>query len=77
MTVMIDRARSWEEYKKAWIDGMKHLHWFKEERLFGYSREEELEELHENFGKPNSLFLVARVEEIGRIVGVLGIRRGK
>ncbi|MDH5441938.1 MAG: GNAT family N-acetyltransferase, partial [Candidatus Bathyarchaeota archaeon] len=34
-------------------------------------------ELHENFGKPNSLFLVARVEEIGRIVGVLGIRRGK
>ncbi|MFB0503553.1 MAG: GNAT family N-acetyltransferase [Candidatus Bathyarchaeia archaeon] len=77
MTIMIERARSWEEYMKAWIDSMKHLHWFEEERPFDYSREEELEEIHEDFNKPDNLFFVARVEEIGRIAGVLRIRKGK
>ena len=77
MMITVARAQSWKDYKKAWIDCMKHLHWFEEQRLFDYNREEEIEELRKSFGKPENLFLVARQEGIEKIVGVLGIRRGK
>lgn len=72
--ILVERAHSWEAYRKAWMEGMKHLHWFEEQRLFDYNRKEELEDLQRNFGKPDNLFLMARPEGTDRIAGVLRVR---
>ena len=60
MELEVAQARSWDDYKKAWIHGMKGVHWVKEPRLFDYNVEEELEDLQKGFEKPSNLFLVAR-----------------
>ncbi|MGD8506754.1 MAG: GNAT family N-acetyltransferase [Candidatus Bathyarchaeota archaeon] len=55
---------------------MNHLHWFRENKPFDYNRKEELQELRQNFGKPNSLFLVAKIEGVSKTIGALRVRCG-
>ena len=33
MVIVVDRSQSWDDYEKAWINGMKDLLWFRENRL--------------------------------------------
>lgn len=74
MAIIVEEAKSKEDYAKAWIKGMRHLHWFKERRLFDYNRNEEMEELSRNFGKPGHVFLRATQEGTDEDIGVLGIK---
>lgn len=74
MAIIVEEAKSKEDYIRAWIEGMRHLHWFKECRLFDYNRDEMMEELSRDFGKPGGVFLVAMLEGSENIIGVLGIK---
>jgi len=71
--MMIEEAKSKEVYIKAWIEGMRHLHWFNEPKLFDYNTNEMMEELQRNFGKPGSVFLKAVTGRSKKTIGVLGI----
>ena len=69
MKITIDIASNWEDYKKAWIKSMENIHWFKENKLFDYNREEELEALQRVFklGSDNNVFMIARKQIIVRL----------
>ena len=77
MTIIVEKAKSKQNYLRAWTEGMKHLHWFKETRLFDYNAVEMVEEISRDFGKQDNVFLVAKLGEDSRIVGVLGIKLQK
>jgi len=72
--MIIEEAKSKEVYIRAWIEGMRPLHWFKEPRLFDYNSDEMMEELQREFGKLGSVFLKAVTGQNKRTIGVLGIR---
>jgi len=74
MEIVVEEAKSKDGYINAWIKGMQDLHWFKERRLFDYNRDEMIEELSKDFGKPDGVFLVAMLEGSKKNVGVLGIK---
>jgi len=60
-------------YTEVWSNAMKHLYWYKENPIFDFNRDEELDEIRGNFGAPNHLFLIAHSKNQDRIVGVLGL----
>jgi GNAT superfamily N-acetyltransferase len=53
---------------------MKHLYWFNEDPIFDFNKNEELDEMRSDFGKPGHLFLIARKPDQDEIAGVLGLR---
>ena len=69
----VEPATSWDVYLPAWTCCMSDVHWFSEEHLLDYSREEETEELEGAFRGEGNLFLMA-VDDGGSCLGVLGIR---
>lgn len=72
--MIIEEAKSKEVYIRAWTEGMRHVHWFNEPKLFGYNPDEMVEELQRDFGKPGSAFLKAIARRSKKVIGVLGIR---
>jgi len=72
--MMIKEAKSKEVYIKAWIEGMRHLHWFNEPRLFDYNPDKIMEALQKDFGKPGSVFLKAVTGRSKKTIGILRIR---
>jgi len=74
MAIRVEKSESKDEYISAWIKGIQHLHWFKERRPFDYNRDEMIEELSKDFGKPDVVFLVATLAGSKKKVGVLGIK---
>lgn len=63
-----------EDYIRAWKEGMRHLHWFKESKLFDYNWHEMIEEISRDFGEPESVFLMAKLAKNEKTLGVLGIK---
>ncbi len=72
--MIIKESKSKELYISAWIEGMRHLHWFKEPKVFDYNSDEMMEELQRNFGKPENIFLQAVAGRSKKVIGVLGLR---
>ncbi|MFX1561219.1 MAG: GNAT family N-acetyltransferase [Promethearchaeota archaeon] len=73
-SIVVEPADDWETYSIAWSDAMKHLYWYRENPIFDFNKNEEIEEMHSDFQKPGNLFLVARLLDQDKIVGVLGFR---
>ena len=72
----IIESTDWSVYKSAWNECMKDYYWYKEDPVFDWHKEEELDDMETDFGKPGKVFLEAR--EDGKIAGVFGFRyRGK
>ena len=57
MAIVVDQARSWQDYKKAWVNGMKHLHWFKEHRLLIIAVRKNLKIFRETSANQTTSFL--------------------
>jgi ribosomal protein S18 acetylase RimI-like enzyme len=74
MALIVEEAKSKEDYIKAWTECMEDVYWFKEQRLFDYNRDEMVQEISRDFNKSKSVFLVAKPEGSERIVGVLGVK---
>lgn len=70
----VDFATDWDQYSQAWKTSMQHHYWYKESPVFDFNKEEELDEMRSDFGKPGNLFLVARHSGSNETVGVLGLR---
>jgi len=73
MEIIVEPAESFEDYEEAWLACMNHVHWIEDRGPFDYHSDEELEEIQEEFDKPENTFLVARLDDDDEIVGVLGI----
>lgn len=71
MRVIVERVHSAKEYLEYWAKVIADVHWFKKRRLFDYNRDEMTEEIAREFGKPRSIYLVARSQETEEILGVL------
>ncbi|TFG34629.1 hypothetical protein EU527_02685, partial [Candidatus Thorarchaeota archaeon] len=72
----IVESNDWSLYRSTWQKCMKDYYWYKENPIFDWNKDEELEEMESNFGKPGHVFLEAHNN--GEIVGILGLRfRGK
>ena len=71
--ILVEPAESFEDYEEAWLACMSHVHWIEDRGSFDYHSDEELEEIQEEFDKPENTFLVARLDDDDEIVGVLGI----
>lgn len=55
---------------------MKRFYWYKENPVFDWNKDEELQEMKSDFGKSGNIFLEAH--QNGKIVGLFGLRyRGK
>jgi len=74
MKVTVERVYSVEQYLRYWTKSMADVHWFKNPRLFDYNRDEETEEIVREFGKPGSIYLVAKSQDTREILGVLGVK---
>jgi GNAT superfamily N-acetyltransferase len=70
----VEPADDWEQYSRAWTLAMEHLYWYQENPIFDFNKNEELDEMRADFGRPGYLSLVARVHGQDEIVGVLGFR---
>jgi len=71
--ILVEPAESFEDYEESWLACMSHVHWIEDRGSFDYHSDEELEEIQEEFDKPENTFLVARLDDDDEIVGVLGI----
>lgn len=71
---VVEPANDWDVYSKAWSSAMEHLYWYRENPIFDFNKDEEIDEMHSDFGAPGNLFLVARVQDQDKILGVLGFR---
>jgi len=72
--IEVDFATDWDQYSQAWKTSMQHLYWYKESPVFDYNKDEELDEMRSDFGRPGNLFLVARHSRSKELGGVLGLR---
>lgn len=68
----VESVRSWDVYLPAWTRCMSDVHWFSEEHLLDYSREEQTDELEGEFHGEGNLFLMT-VDDGGSCLGVLGM----
>jgi len=74
--VKIVESKDWPAYKSVWKECMKDYYWFTENPVFDWNKDEELEDMESDFGKPGNIFLEARDDD--KVVGVFGFRhRGK
>jgi GNAT superfamily N-acetyltransferase len=71
VNIRIEDARSLNSYIQAWSECMSHIHWFPEQKLMDWSREEEIEEIQCDFGERDNRFLIANDKD-GATIGVLG-----
>ncbi|MGY5881633.1 MAG: GNAT family N-acetyltransferase [Candidatus Thorarchaeota archaeon] len=72
----IVESEDWSTYKTAWNECMKEYYWYKNDPVFDWNKDEELDEMESDFGKPGQVFLEAH--EANEIVGVFSFRhRGK
>ncbi|TFG95947.1 GNAT family N-acetyltransferase [Candidatus Thorarchaeota archaeon] len=72
----IIESEDWSTYKSVWIECMKDYYWYQDSPVFDWNKDEELEEMESDFGKPGNVFLEAH--EDGEVVGVFSFRyRGK
>jgi ribosomal protein S18 acetylase RimI-like enzyme len=74
MKIIVERVHSAEEYLQYWTTAMANVHWFKKRRLFDYNRDEMVEEIAEEFGKPGSVYLVAKSQDTEELLGVLEVK---
>jgi len=72
--IQIDFATDWELFSEAWKSSMEHYYWYKENPIFDFNKDEELDEMSSDFDRLGNLFLVARPSDHDEIVGVLGLR---
>ena len=72
--IVVNPADDWESYSQAWSTAMEHLYWYQENPVFDFNKDEEIDEMQSDFGKPGNLYLVARLQGQDEIVGVLGLR---
>ncbi len=72
--IEVDFATDWEHYSRVWKTSMQHLYWYKESPVFDFNKDEEIDEMRSDFGKPGNLFLVARLSDSNETVGALGLR---
>lgn len=77
MTITVKKAKSKKDYIRAWKEGMRHLHWFKESTLFNYNRDEMMQEIFGDFGETESAFFMAKLAKNEKVIGVLGIKLRK
>ena len=71
----IIRVSDWNEYFQAWSECMKDIYWYSKQHCFDYNRNEEIEDIREEFHKPDNVFLIASEEAS---IGVIGLKiRGK
>jgi len=74
--VKIVESEDWPTYKSVWNECMKDYYWYKNNPVFDWNKDEELEDMESDFGKPGRIFLEA--QEDGKVAGVFGFRyRGK
>ncbi len=66
-------ATDWEQYSEAWATSMNDLYWYNKNPVFDFNKDEEFEEMRLDFDKSGNLFLVARLSNSNKIVGVLGL----
>ena len=72
----IIESEDWLTYKSVWKECMEDYYWYKNSPVFDWNKDEELEEMESDFGKPGNVFLEAH--EDGEVVGVFSFRyRGK
>ena len=74
--VKIAESEDWSIYKSAWKECMKDYYWYKYDPVFDWNKNEELDDMESDFGKPGNIFIEAYDED--KIVGVFSFRyRGK
>ena len=57
----IIRVSDWNEYFQAWSECMKDTYWYSNQYFFDYNRDEEIEDLREEFHNPNNIYLIAKL----------------
>jgi len=74
--VKIVESEDWSTYKSVWKECMKDYYWYKNSPVFDWNKDEELDDMESDFGKPGQVFLEAH--QADKIVGVFSFRyRGK
>ncbi len=72
----IVESADWSTYKSIWKKCMKNYYWYKEDPVFDWNKDEELEDMGSDFGQAGKVFLEAHQDD--KVVGVFGFRyRGK
>lgn len=72
----IVESTDWPVYKSTWNECMKDYYWYKNNPVFDWNKDDELEDMRSDFGKSGKVFLEAHKD--GKIVGVFSFRyRGK
>lgn len=72
----IVESKDWSEYKSVWKECMKDYYWYRNDPVFDWNKDEELDDMESDFGKPGQIFLEAHQED--KVVGVFSFRyRGK
>ncbi|MGY5857728.1 MAG: GNAT family N-acetyltransferase [Candidatus Thorarchaeota archaeon] len=72
----IVESEDWPTYRSVWIECMKDYYWYKHDPVFDWNKNEELDEMEGEFGKPGNVFLEAHQDD--NIIGVFGFRhRGR
>lgn len=74
MKVIVEKAHSPKEYLEYWTRAMADVHWFKKRGFFDYNRDEMIEEITREFGKPRCIYLVAKSKKAENVLGVLGVK---
>jgi ribosomal protein S18 acetylase RimI-like enzyme len=70
--VKIIESENWSTYRSAWEACMQDYYWYKDNLVFDWNKNEELDEMEREFTNPERVFLEAHQE--GEAVGVCGIR---
>jgi len=70
--VKIVESEDWPTYRSVWMECMKDYYWYKDNPVFDWNKNEELEEMESDFGKPGNVFLEAHQDD--KIVGVFYFR---
>ncbi|TFG26281.1 hypothetical protein EU528_14665, partial [Candidatus Thorarchaeota archaeon] len=72
----IIESTDWSTYKYTWKECMKDYYWYQTDPVFDWNKNEELDDMEDEFGKPGNVFLEAHQDD--KIVGVFSFRyRGK
>jgi len=66
--VKIVESEDWSIYESVWKEYMKDYYWYKNSPVFDWDKDEELEEMESDFGKPGNVFLEAHQDN--KIIGV-------
>jgi GNAT superfamily N-acetyltransferase len=70
--MQIVESKNWSTYRSAWEECMQNYYWYKNNLVFDWNKDEEIEEMEHDFTNPGRIFLEAH--ENGEIVGIFGLR---